>query len=688
MIKQDYIALQKAKQIVENTIYKSGLFGKNVTLINGAWDSTDKACIGVYEAASTVNMLDRKEVNTFIEDSSNYLNTLNEKLHLEGYHFDLTGSTSGNLYIARDRKYIGEMYISDGDESTYMQECAYRQYLINKNHCQNSIQNMLKESLIITDEQLSISEKVDNLLSINEGIGDSLSNAWDKFKAFIRKMFNKFLEFISRTTSSDKNYLDKYKDLILHREYQLDPLDIDGEYEVGVRRLSTFQIQIPSAQDVQSWPSEDNDQNLKTVQAKIMPEYSSNTGLDFSEWAKHHFKGGDGKGGSVTLDKGRVNLANMYNFCYNFDKIEKALKKNQSNLDSAVTVFKNYVKEKFEKVKNAVKPGEAAKPTSPTNTGTTVTAATVSGGKDNSSTSEQPEKVLKLTMNPKISINTILKAKFDNYKKQYEAATTPAEKNKIVTTAQKEGLAESVDMYKNKRFELAITETVVTSGSSSGGGGGSAPGNFGNLTNGAGAVRDRAGAGTVNTDDGDEGLKKFDIQTGFFTKTANAIFGAMLTAAETIKKDYMKIIRMHVKSYVGETDTEARDNKTAAKSMSNYATGVTFSPEQLKAAGIQGGDTIDNLINTVTKQIEELKQKPNDETVKNNVNTLINQVSNINQVTNDSGNTSPVKQYANLDAILTDLKEYKRVSEAKAQQNTNQQQTGNQQQPTEGQEQK
>lgn len=694
MTEKDFKALAKGRQLLEGLQYRSS-FGRSLTPCNGKWDDTDKAVIGYYEGATTIDTTNPVETEQYLIESSYFLNSLNEHLHLEGYHFDMTGVTNGAIYFAKDRDYKGNGFASSEDEATYTQESAYRIYLMNKDKCNKQIRHMIDEALILTDDQLSITEQVDRLYILQEGIGDKLSDAWDKFVDFIRKIFNKFMEFVNRTISSDKNYLEKYKEIILHRKFKADPVDIDGNYDVGIHRISTYQLAFPDISVMEKWPTDNEDTGRKTAATEIFPEYRGKTGVDFNEFIKSWFKGGeDGK--TFQINESSINLSNMYNFCYNFQKISKNLNKNQTLLTNAVNNVRNHAKETFAAARGQMPQGGASTPEpkpdqqNPANASVTGGGASatqsggtgtwVKGGNGGQQSDDKPKQTLTIT-DAHASFDSsggrvVYVAYSDGTK--VEAPVKQASINavdQILKTASNltpKDLKSKLSMHvqdpsvfkESHQYSLykTIQEAVTKSGTTSGGSG-SSPGNFGNATNGAGSMRERENYGTkVNTDaqnvtELDEKEKKFNTQAGYFRAIGQEIFAAMLTAAETIKKDYMKIITMHVKSYMGEKESERGENKQSAQAMTDYGSqlSVAFTNEKIAKAGIDGAPDIGGLItklkglqsiiNDNTKSDED-KKKPN-----NDLYDLLHKVSMMNQ----GPNGGPNKIYNRAEDAIADL---------------------------------
>lgn len=646
MSKRDYDALMSGKQLLENNQYTTPI-GRSIDLVSGRWDG-NRAVVALYEASNILDTRDKDAVEDYIMESSIFLNRLNEKCHIDGYHFDMDDSESGKIYFGKDIDGNREGFNSSEDEVTYSQEAAYFTYLRNKDLCQQRVNRMIEESLILTDDQMAISEKVDKLLIFNEGFGDKIKDGWEKFKAFINKIWNKFLEFISRTINSDKNYLEKYKEIILKREYKANDVEVDDDYHTGVTHISTFQIWSPNVEEIKQIPDGDSDEEIKAVQRLVMKPYAEKSNEDFKDFCLTYFKGGTGQ--SVTMDKGRIRMENLFDYCYNFDKIRRSIEKNRGIMDKAGNAFIELAKQ--ENAKAAQQNQGDGNPDTTTVASSTQQASTASdtqggasstqqtstaGAAQNSSLASSTQQSQATNDDSRIS-GTATVVKRGNTKDRYSKYDhtiefTGSDGNKYQGTYVSDdadptsvvGSIRTLKDFKNKCTTtrrvneffkidgslglISIYEAKVIPNSGSSDTSkvkiNSTASNFGNASTGRNMVRSRSGVvdreGALKTITDDQITKRVHK----YTNAASTVFASILQAAETIKKDYMQIIKLHVRSYVGETDEERREGKTTAASPHNYGQDVAvgFTPEQLNKikseidiAGDQPDDTTKNRI--------------------------------------------------------------------------------------------
>ena len=98
--------------------------------------------------------------------------------------------------------------------SPLMYESVYHDYLFNKIHQEQVLSTMINKQLIMT-ESTTLAQKERKLSALYEAkIGDSCKSAWNKFTEFIKSLFGKFMESITKLLFSYKKYLEKYRDII------------------------------------------------------------------------------------------------------------------------------------------------------------------------------------------------------------------------------------------------------------------------------------------------------------------------------------------------------------------------------------------------------------------------------------------------------------------------------------------
>ena len=101
-----------------------------------------------------------------------------------------------------------------------MYESIYKDYIFNKMVQEQSLQKMISAELIMT-ESTTLKTKERKLTALYEAkISDKIKSNWNKFIDFINSLFAKFGESITNIVSSYKDYLVKYKTIILSKGFK------------------------------------------------------------------------------------------------------------------------------------------------------------------------------------------------------------------------------------------------------------------------------------------------------------------------------------------------------------------------------------------------------------------------------------------------------------------------------------
>lgn len=372
----------------------------------------------------------------------------------------------------------------------------YNEYLFDKIAQEQTLQRMISRELIMT-ESTTLKTKERKLSMLYESkMGDTIKSKWNKFIDFINNLFAKFGESISNIALSYKNYLVKYRDIILNKAFKIKLTQaLPGDYNTGVDRCNKVVIPVfqYSDQNMKTLLSEDDEQIIKMIIKDSELEYDQAKNLN--DILKDYFLGID-KGIVDNLDN--LNRSDMYNFCLNADKIQSTQKKDMNALKSTTSVIERAITNEVNKVNKEayVMENESNQP-KPNST------ATASGQSTDHNNNNQNKEAGKDNVAKAGSVNTspINSSLDDNYK-----GTTKE------------------DDYKQ---------------------------------DGQQAANDGQDAGDI--------AKAFDA----WRKVCQAVISAKMTAQQAILKDYMGIIRAHVRSYVGKQDNP-EDNQSAGKP-TNYA---------------------------------------------------------------------------------------------------------------------
>ena len=396
-----------------------------------------------------------------------------------------------------------------------MYESIYKDYIFNKMVQEQSLQKMISAELIMT-ESTTLKTKERKLTALYEAkISDKIKSTWNKFIDFINSLFAKFGESITNIVSSYKDYLVKYKDIILSKRFKIKLTKaLPGDYNTGVNRCNDVKIPVfqYNDQNMKVLLSDDDEQIVRLIIKDSSFEYDQARNLN--DILKDYFLGID-KG--IIDDLDNLKREDMYNFCLNADKIQSTQKKDMNALKSTTSVIERAITNEVNKVNKEAYIMEL-------------------GFKKNDSS--QPN-----------STATASGQSTDQNNNQNNTATTSGQSTDHNNNQNKEAGKDNV----------AKAGSVNTSPINS-----SLDDNYKGTTKEDDYKQDGQQAANDGQDAGDI-AKAFDA----WRKVCQAVISAKMTAQQAILKDYMGIIRAHVRSYVGKQDNP-EDNQSAGKP-TNYA---------------------------------------------------------------------------------------------------------------------
>ena len=382
-----------------------------------------------------------------------------------------------------------------------MYESIYKDYIFNKMVQEQSLQKMISAELIMT-ESTTLKTKERKLTALYEAkISDKIKSTWNKFIDFINSLFAKFGESITNIVSSYKDYLVKYKDIILSKRFKIKLTKaLPGDYNTGVNRCNDVKIPVfqYNDQNMKVLLSDDDEQIVRLIIKDSSFEYDQARNLN--DILKDYFLGID-KGIIDDLDK--LKREDMYNFCLNADKIQTTQKQDMSALKSTTSVIERAITNEVNKVNT-----EAYVIEGDQNTGSNNNNNQGSNNNNNQGSNNNNNQGSNNNNNN------------NNVAKPGSVNTSPINSSLD-------------DDYKNKHDENDYKQ------------------------DGEQAAKDGNNADNVT--------KAFDN----WRKVCQSVITAKMTAQQAIAKDYMGIIRAHVRSYVGRADNQ-EDNEQAGKP-TNYA---------------------------------------------------------------------------------------------------------------------
>ena len=419
----------------------------------------------------------------------------------------------------KDNKCCEESLQLGLNKHDYCLEAAYNNYIENKIYNENRLTEAIERNLILT-ESSSYKAKKMKLWALNEaGLTDKVKAKWNKFVKFIKNIFAKFMESMTNILYKQQDYLKKYQKIILNKRPKEDiEYSYTGNYKVGINRITTLEIPDFNYSAMKTYLMDENDDNHnKFIRNCIKPNgYDYDDVESLADSFKKYFIAGEE--GSQSGKLSDINMTDLYNFCSNYDKIQKVTSKDITHLERSTQAIINAAQENI----NA---NNSSSTDASTDNGNTNTSAT-GNGNNTSGNGSTTESAYSLNGN-------------------YFTEADDANSNNNAT-----------NQNNNKPGDTGLTLDVSKAS--------------GSIKNDQGSKNDKDAyaknqASGVNTEDENTDLIKC-IDT--YMSICRTIITAKWTAAEQIAKDYMAIIRAHVRSYVGN-DKDVNDN-TKTKQGSKY----------------------------------------------------------------------------------------------------------------------
>ena len=433
--------------------------------------------------------------------------------------------------IFPELKNTNEDFISIDSSSLFLYEAEYMEYLDTKISNQNNLFRAINRYTGMTEGASMV---------MLESVGDKVKSKWNNLVEFVKTMVSKFMESITNILLNEKDYLEKYKDIILKKPPKSDmKYSYTGDYKIGIDRLINTELPLFNYGAMAESLKKEGD--YPVIQDIILKDKAFTYDADKSVASnfKDYFIAADKGTSSGTFDQ--LKMVDLYNFCMNFKKMEDVVKKDQTRLNNSSSAIQAAMADEIRKAKAAANDA-AHKP---------VEENPQDGG-DTQNTAKAPIKVNRDTSkNMKISTGA---------KQQQQ---TSGGDNQNQTEKQHTSFTYNINGLSSFSEKVDVTNSDATK----------SMGTYSdeNKKNDNAEANAKGAAGEL-TKDGkpvteEDAIKEVDALVSKWTNICRNLIGAKLTAVETIAKDYMTIIRNHVRSYGGQ-DLKKVDDRT--ETATNY----------------------------------------------------------------------------------------------------------------------
>ena len=506
-------------------------------------DSLAKQCESSIKAIEKSNDSNKKqkiaELDKLHTKISNEYAKLEKKSNIkESYEDNIVSNKEYNeLNKKANEAYTG---LTKSSMSNYIYEAYYQDYISNMITNEEALARSLNSIIPMNESAYR------NVRAITEAkAGDTVKAKCNKFIDFIKNLIAKFMESLNSILLDYKEYLKKYEDIIKKKTPKAGlTYSCSGDYRIAISRCINTEVPIfdykTYGEDLQ-----DEENGEKNVVTKIMsnkPGFEYDDGGDLSSMFKSYFLATDEgpKDGKLS----ELNFTDMYNFCYNSSKINDIVKKDERRLENSTNAIINAAKTKV-----------AEKSTTATNP--------VNGNPDTSADSQVQSG----------TDESVIWKGAGRYIVEDDSSTNNGGGGSPSGGAgggSPSATQQSTDNKPATKTNLNVTNSDATSQMSS-------------YTddakkNDTDENRKAAGENIGNVDEMDE--NKLNKMSDEWLRICRIIFAAKITAVENIAKDYMTIIRAHVRSYTGKKD-DVIDNKTASKG-TKYKKGTTTQSKKNK----------------------------------------------------------------------------------------------------------
>lgn len=448
--------------------------------------------------------------------------------------------------IFPELKNTNEDFISIDSSSLFLYEAEYMEYLDTKISNQNNLFRAINRYTGITEGASMV---------MLESVGDKVKSKWNKLVEFVKTMVSKFMESITNILLNEKDYLEKYKDIILKKPPKSDmKYSYTGDYKIGIDRLINTELPLFNYGAMAESLKKEGD--YPVIQEIILKDKAFTYDADKSVATnfKEYFIAADKGTSSGTFDQ--LKMVDLYNFCMNFKKMEDVVKKDQTRLDNSSSAIQAAMTDEIRKAKAAANDAK----NKPENTEDKTPQDTEKAG------GERKDGKMQVTGADKQQQQT------GGGEQQGQNQTKPGEESSIYSTNGLNAFSEKVEVTNSDATKAMGTYSDENKK------------NDNAEANAKGAAGELTKDGKPVTEE--DAIKEVDALVSKWTNICRNLIGAKLTAVETIAKDYMTIIRNHVRSYGGQ-DLKKVDDRT--EKATNYKKSSSTENEEASNKSENGG---------------------------------------------------------------------------------------------------
>jgi len=270
-----------------------------------------------------------------IQNNLNKVKSLNKYGHFEVDEypecFSIFFYVNKDAYDTKVTKQ-NESYYSNGTADIDLDYyAAYESYLATNIYNETKIQNML-----VTECGLS-----ESAIILEARTQDDVSNNWERFLNFIGRVYDRFVAAYEKHVMSNKKFLEKYKDNIVNTKGS-DDVDYEytGDYFEGINRIQNTQLPVFNYERDAQWLRQEGYEGaIKDFMAGKNFKYDPEK--DMAEQFKNWFMAAE-RGTSKGKLSG-LNFKVMFDFCYNYDTLKNSIERDIKGLRQSKNLLINAV---------------------------------------------------------------------------------------------------------------------------------------------------------------------------------------------------------------------------------------------------------------------------------------------------------------------------------------------------------
>lgn len=395
----------------------------------------------------------------------------------------------------------------------YIMETELFWYNENKRRQQTSMESYLRECMILAES----SNVIGKLRAINEEEKKSgwerIKEGFKKFGEFIKRIFAKFIDRLTRFFQNNKAWLDKHRAVILNNPFKFEGVTMYN-YADGVKRMVGAAVPNFEYDAIQS--NLTSDQTAYEWMAKSIGyqdyKYADSDDSSFNKDIQNWFRGGEDQ---IFIEAKKLNMSDIFNYCYEYNKMEEQVKKDQGIVDKATESAKTLIDKRISNMtadKAAASAETSEKEPKPDLTGTGESAVAFSN-------------VYGTYITEDIKVADPVEDKKDD-------TTTP---NKASSATGKVGEkdATAASNMKNRQDSDKTAEEIKD-------------------------------ANTKSVTDADNSvIEEMGKKCTRYQAAASGVLSAKVTVIEQCYKDYMKLLVAHVESYIGKKQNNNKVTQAA-----------------------------------------------------------------------------------------------------------------------------